>query len=151
MHWKEPISSQRIGEAIQMLTNFKSAIVLDHYQGFCLIPIDKKKLYTTVLLLGGNAYNGLPLSVTCAPDIFQPIMMELLRDLECIFVYIDDIFIIQKVDESEADHIKKIEQCLECFDTKGFSANLRKSFFMQKEADYLDYLLTTDGLKPQPA
>ena len=32
----------------------------------------------------------------------------------------------------------------------GFRANLRKSFFMQKGVEYLGYLLTSEGIKPQP-
>ena len=31
-----------------------------------------------------------------------------------------------------------------------FEANLRKSFFMQIEIEYLTYLLTNKGVKPQP-
>ena len=84
------------------------------------------------------------------PDIFQSIMMELLGDLEHVLVYIDDILIVQKIGESEADHMKKVEQVLERLEAKGFCANLRKSFFMQKEVEYLGYLLSTGGLKPQP-
>jgi hypothetical protein len=32
----------------------------------------------------------------------------------------------------------------------GFKANLRKSFFMQQEVDYLGYRLTSNGIGPQP-
>ena len=32
----------------------------------------------------------------------------------------------------------------------GSNANLRKSVFMQKEVEYLGFLLTSDGIKPQP-
>lgn len=32
----------------------------------------------------------------------------------------------------------------------GFRENLRKSFFMQKEVEYLKFLLTSDGVNPQP-
>ena len=94
------------------------------------------------------AYKRLPMGITCAPNIFQSIMMDLLGDLDFVLVYIDDILIVQKVGESEADHMKKIEQVLERLEAKGFWANLRKSFFMQKEVEYLGYLLTTGGLKP---
>ena len=73
-------------------------------------------------------------------------MMQLFGDLEHILVYIDDIFIIQKVDESEVDHMKKIKNVLERLNAKVFGANLRKSFFMQKKVEYLGYLLTTGGL-----
>ena len=48
------------------------------------------------------------MSITCAPDIFQSIMMELLEVLEHVLVYIDYILIVQKVGESEADHMEKI-------------------------------------------
>ena len=91
------------------------------------------------------------MGIACAPDIFQSIMMDLLGDLDFVLVYINDILIVQKVGKSEADHMRKIEQVLERLEAKGSRAKLRKSFFMQKEVEYLGYLLTTGGLKPQPA
>ena len=86
------------------------------------------------------------MNIACAPNIFQSIMMELLGDLEHVLVYIDNILIIQKFGESEADHLMKIEEVLSRLDAKGFCANLRKSFFMQQEVEYLGYLLTTGSL-----
>ena len=47
--------------------------------------------------------------------------------------------------------MKKTEQVLERLEAKGCCANLHKSFFMQKKVEYLGYLLTTSGLKPQLA
>ena len=148
---RKPFPLPRIGEAIQKLENFKSATALDLSQGFYSIPIDEdsQKLATTVLPWGKYAYKRLPMGIACAPDIFQSIMMEMLGDLEHVLVYIDDILIVQKVGESEEDHLRKIEEVLSRLDAKGFRANLRKSFFMQKEVEYLGYLLTTGGLKPQ--
>ena len=78
-------------------------------------------------------------------------MMDFLGDLEHVPVYIDDILIVQKMGESEIDHMKKIKQIIKCLDAKGFFANLSKSFFKQKEVEYLGYLSTTGGLKPQPS
>ena len=78
-------------------------------------------------------------------------MIDLLGGLDFVLVYIDDILIVQKVGESEADHMKKIEQVRERLEAKGFHENLHKSFFMQKEVECLRYLLTTSGLKPKPA
>ena len=45
---------------------------------------------------------------------------------------------------------KKIELVLSWLQKKGCRANLQKSFFMQKEVEYFGYLLTKDGVKPQP-
>ena len=77
-------------------------------------------------------------------------MNKLFRDLEYVIVYIDNILILQREDESDEDHLKKIETVLGRLEAKGFRANPKKSFFMQPEIDYLGYLLTKGGIKPQP-
>ena len=116
------------------------------------MPIyEESQKLCTVLPWSKYAYKLLSMDIACAPNIFQPVMMDLLGDLEHVLVYIDNILIVQKIGESEADHMKTIEQVLERFDEKKIPANLRKSFFMQKEMEYLGYLLITGGLKPQPA
>ena len=81
--------------------------------------------------------------------MFQLIMTETLRRLDKL-IYIDNILIIQQEGESEDDHLRKIEQVLERLEHACFEANLRKSFFMQKEVEYLGYLITSDGLGPYP-
>jgi hypothetical protein len=52
-----------------------------------------------------------------------------------------------KLSAYQQDKVKTVLQQLQ---EKGFRANLRKSFFMQKQVEYLGWLLTTNGLKPQP-
>ena len=44
-----------------------------------------------------------------APDIVQHIMVGLLGHLDYALVCIDDILIIQQQDETEEDHLSKIE------------------------------------------
>ena len=67
------------------------------------------------------------------PDIFKLIMMDLLGDLSFVLVYIDDILIMQQVGETEEDHLLKVETVRQRLQDKGFRANLRKSFFIQKK------------------
>ena len=147
--WK-PFPLPKNGEAIQKLENFKSTTALDLSQGFYSIPIDEEsqKSATTVIPCGKYAYKRLTMGIACAPDIFQSIMMELLGDLEHVLVYINKIRIVQKVCKLEADHKKRIEEVLSRLDAKGFHVNLRKSFFMQKEVEYLGYSFTRGGLRP---
>jgi len=90
------------------------------------------------------------MGVACAPDIFQSIMMDMLGDLDYVLVYIDDILIIQREGESESDHLCKVETVLTRLQNKGFRANLQISFFMQKQVEYLGFLLTSEGIRPQP-
>ena len=89
------------------------------------------------------------MGVACAPSMFQSIMTETLRGLD-VLVYIDDILVIQRVNESTEDHLQKVEQVLQRLQDAGFKANLRKSFFMQKSVEYLGYQLTSEGIGPQP-
>ena len=57
---------------------------------------------------------------------------------------------MQRHGKTEEDHLKKMETVLKRLNDIGFRANLRKSFFMQQEVEYLGFLLTSDGIKPQP-
>ena len=145
---RKPSPLSRIGEAIQKLEKLKLVTALDLSQGFYFIPFDEEsqKRCTTVLPWGKYAYKRQTMGITCAPDSFQSIMMDLLGDLVYVLVYINNVLIVQKICKSEEDHMKKIEQVLERLDAKICCANLRKSFFMQKEVECLEYLLTTGGL-----
>ena len=149
---RKPFPLPRIGETIQRLEKFISATALDLSQGYYSIPIcrQSQKICTTILPWGKYAYTRLPMGVACAPDIFQSIMMDMLGDLDYVLVYIDDILIIQREGESESDHLQKVETVLTRLQNKGFRANLRKSFFMQKQVEYLGFLLTSEGIRPQP-
>jgi hypothetical protein len=52
------------------------------------------------------------MGIACAPDIFQSIIMEILGDLDYVLVYIDDILIIQRENETEQDHLDKVKTVL---------------------------------------
>ena len=85
------------------------------------------------------------MGIAYAPDIFQSIMIDLLGNLDYVLVYINDILLFQLHGKSEEDHLQKMEVVLNQFNTIGFRANLRKSFFMQKEVEYLGvYYQQTD-------
>ena len=149
---QQPFPLPRIIETMQRLEKFKSATALDLSQGFYTIPIDKEsqKICTTILPWGKYSYKRLPMGICQAPFLFQSVLMELLADLEYVLVYIDDILIVQREDESKEDHLAKIEVVLQRLQDAGFRANLRKSFFMQTKIDYLGYQLTSEGLECQP-
>ena len=65
-------------------------------------------------------------------------MKDLISDLDIALVYINDLFIIQCKDETE-DHLHNIKIVFKRLEEWNFTANLQKSFFMQKKLKYLDY------------
>ena len=131
---RKPFPLPRITESLQKIEKFRSATAIDISQGYYNIPLSEKsqKICTTILPWGKYSYQRLAMGIASAPDIFQLIMMDLLGDLDYVLVYINDILILQREGKREDDHLQKVATVLERLETKGFKANLQKSFFSLK-------------------
>ncbi len=68
--------------------------------------------------------------------------------LEYVRAYIDDLLVITK--SSHDDHLGKLEQVFIQLRDAGLKVNAAKSFFCAQETEYLGYILTRGGIKPQP-
>ena len=106
-----------------------------------------KKLCTIVLSWGKYEYQVLPMCLSNSPDIFQKNMSNLFRDLEFVREYLDDLLITSN--GSLQDHLDKVEQVLERLRKTRLKVNANKSKFCRTEVEYLGYLITRDGIKPQ--
>ena len=78
---------------------------------------------------------------------FQEKMSVLMADLEFVRTYLDDVLCISK--STFDDHLKKLRQVLIKLRDAGLKCNAPKSKFCATEIDYLGYVLTRDGIKPQ--
>jgi hypothetical protein len=67
--------------------------------------------------------------------------------LEYLRAYLDDLLCISKL--SLEDHLEKLEEVLRQLCNAGLKVNAAKSTFCALEIDYLGYVLTRDGIKPQ--
>ena len=68
--------------------------------------------------------------------------------LEYVRAYIDDLLVITK--SSHDNHLGKLEQVFIRLRNAGLKINAAKSFFCATETEYLGYILTRGGIKPQP-
>ncbi len=87
------------------------------------------------------------MGIACSPDIFQEKMLELKETLEYVRAYLDDLLCISKL--SLEDHLEKLEEVLRQIRNAGLKVNAAKSTFCALEIDYLGYVLTREGIKPQ--
>jgi hypothetical protein len=80
-------------------------------------------------------------------DIFQAAMRNLMASLEYVQAYIDDLLVITK--GSLGDHLDKLEAVFIRLQDAELKVNATKSFFCTAEMEYLGYILTRVGVKPQ--
>ena len=87
------------------------------------------------------------MGIAGSPDIFQGKMLELMETLEFVRVYLDDLLCISKL--SLEDHLEKLEVVLGQLCEAGLKVNAAKSTFCALEIEYLGYILTRYGIKPE--
>ena len=81
---------------------------------------------------------------------FQAKMSDLMVALEFVRTYLDldDLLCITKA--SLDDHLNHLRLVLTRLQEAGLKINVPKSKFCAEEAEYLGYILTMTGIKPQP-
>lgn len=118
--------------------------------GYHVIPVDEKyrEIYSFTTPWGKFPYTRLPFGDPEAPDIFQHTMQTVLKDLDCVSVYLDDILVVSATFETHLQDLKLVFIRLQEF---GFTVNGDKTTLLRKEIDYLGFVLSTNGIIPNPA
>jgi hypothetical protein len=88
------------------------------------------------------------MGIAGSPDIFQAKMSELMVVLEFVRTYLDDLLCITKA--SLDDHLDHLRLVLIRLREAGLKINAPKSKFRAEETEYLGYIITRTGIKPQP-
>jgi len=133
----------------QELEGFTYAMALDLNMGYYTIRLDPKaiEMFTIIFPWGKYSYLRLPMGFAGSADIFQAEMMDLMEALESVRAYIDDLLVITR--GPLEDHLDKLREVLRRLCDVGLKVNAAKSFFCTHEIEYLGYILTRGGIKPQ--
>ena len=117
--------------------------------GYYTIRLDpgSQDMCTIITPWGKYKYIRLPMGIMCAPDIFQEKMSNLMEGLEFARTYLDDLLCLSKGTFDE--HLKDVETVLIRFQKANLKVNASKSSFGKTEIDYLGYVVTRNGIKPQ--
>ncbi len=108
---------------------------------------DASKTCTVIFPWGKYSYKRLPMGIAGFPDIFQEKMLDLIESIEFVRAYLDDLLCISKL--SLEDHLDKLGVVLRRLSNAGLKVNVAKLTFCTLEIEYLGYVLTRDGIKPQ--
>ena len=135
---------------MQELEGFTYVTALDLNIGYYTIRLDPpaSKMCTIIFPWGKYSYKRLPMGFGGSADIFQAQMMDLLMAcLEYVQAYIDDLLCITR--GTLDDHIDKIKVVLTRLRDAGLKVIAAKSSCCTHKIEYLGYILTREGIKPQ--
>jgi hypothetical protein len=146
---RKPFPLPKISTVLQELEGFTFATALDLNMGYYTIRLDPdaSRICTIIFPWGKYSYKRLPMGIAGSPDIFQSKMSELMATLEFVRTYLDDLLCITKGDLK--DHLNKLKEVFNKLQDAGLKINAEKSKFCAFETEYLGYILTRDGIKPQ--
>ena len=146
---RKPFPLPHIRDMLHSIGAMKWATAIDLSMGYYHVKLEKKSrdLVTIILPWGKYCYTALPMGFCGSSDIFQHILGTLFADMEQVLVYLDDIIVIGSGTYKE--HLEKIEETLARLLKKGFQVNPRKSFWAQTSVEYLGFIISREGVRPQ--
>ena len=83
-----------------------------------------------------------------AGDIFQAKLDELLGDIKSVKTYINSILVLRK--DRFSNHTEQQRIIFGRFRAVGLKVNSTMCSFVLKEIPYLGYVITWEGIKPDP-
>jgi hypothetical protein len=135
---------------LQELEGFTYATALDLNMGYYTIRLDPmaSKMCTIIFPWGKYSYKRLPMGFGGSADIYQAQIMDLMASLKFVRAYMDDMLIITR--RTLDEHLQKMETVLTRLQDAGLKIDAAKSLFCAHDIEYFGYILTRDGIKPQP-
>lgn len=121
---------------------------LDLTSGYYQVELEESSKEKTAFVMDGQLFefNRLPFGLKGAPPLFQRMMQIVLSDTG-VLPYIDDVVIASKDFE---EHLASLKTVLERFREHNLKIKPSKCSFAAKEIKYLGFLVSKEGIKPDP-
>jgi hypothetical protein len=121
---------------------------LDLTSGFWQMALDPKSWpYTafTVPGMGQFKWKVVSMGLASAPSAFQCLVELVVKGINNVVVYIDDLIIHSKTHE---EHLKRLDEVFTRLGVHNLRASLKKCVFGSSETLYLGFRLTQKGIFP---
>ena len=142
----------RIEDILASLGEAKRFTSLDLASGYWQIELDEsareKSAFTTHR--GLYEFTRMPFGLCNAPATFQRVMQQVLAGVEwdSVFSFIDDLLVASKTFSEHLNHLREVLQRLRAANLR---LKTRKCSLLREETTYLGHVISTKGIKPDPA
>src|SRR6266576_5610192 len=132
------------------LTGAKFFSVLDASHAFSQIAVDEETSKKLVLGTPYGHYNylSLPYGLSSSPEVFQKNIDTVIEGLTNVSSYMDDLIIYGKTVE---EHDCALKSVLERARKFNLTLSEEKFQFRQEKLKYLGHIISSEGIKPDPA
>uniref|UniRef100_A0A183BVP9 Reverse transcriptase n=1 Tax=Globodera pallida TaxID=36090 RepID=A0A183BVP9_GLOPA len=113
-------------------------LILDDKAKECLTICTHKGLYQ---------FTRMPYGVASAPAIFQQVMEDVLRGIDGVAVYLDDIIVTAA---SDTEHLKRLDLVFQRLKQFGLRVKKEKCAFLQDRIMYLGHIVDQKGIQTSP-
>ncbi|XP_058836315.1 uncharacterized protein K02A2.6-like [Topomyia yanbarensis] len=120
---------------------------LDVKEAFHQIELEEscRNITTFITHKGVFRYKRLMFGISCAPEMFQKILEQILAECENVINYIDDILIFG---ETEQEHDDSLAKVLNTLKLRGVLLNQSKCVYKVTQVTFLGHHLSADGIRP---
>ncbi|KAL5494299.1 hypothetical protein EMCRGX_G015600 [Ephydatia muelleri] len=138
-----------VDENLAQLSGATVLSKLDAYCGFWQIPLAKhvQLLTTFITPFGRYCFTKLPFGISCAPELFQKRMSDILQDIEGKLCQMDDVL---EFGSSQEEHDDRLKAVLKRIEEAGMRLNPDKCAFSRHQVKFLGHIVDQRGIQADP-
>ena len=139
----------KVDEILAVVGKSKIFSKIDLKDAYLQVPVDDESQNLLVVNThkGLFKYKRLPFGLASSPAIFQRFMSQLLKDIDGVVAFLDDILI---GGETKEEHDTRLNLVLKVFQKHNVAINKKKTVLNTSSIEYLGYVISGDGIKPSP-